>query len=230
MMLTPVWTENQTAKLAKSQQNRRRALGSPIVDITNRPAGLSPRASPKKPAAVLRRRLSSLSSSGDSGRTAQPAPPEETACNAQVISESLVEDITACIERTPALQTEHEVTARSDTPESDPPVSRSTAQRILNNRAVIRAQAKVAVDQRTPCATQIRDVLDVLLWAGAILLVIGMAVAFYQLTVQGHAHRVLFAVSAPSLLVTAFSSAKLYVASVPGCRLAFSPTNRGLCV
>ena len=215
MMLRPIWTpledsgENQKSKPAMPQEKQRRAFGSPMVDITNRPAGVSPRPSPKqKSAGSLRRRTSSLSGAGveSSGimQNEQEVIPEiqplpQIVDSESSISKTVEENITGgreitTIEVQPQLSPANEAIVCSITSESDPTVSRSTALRILKDRAQMRAQAKVDVDEKTPCATQIRDVLDVLLLACAIILVIAMVVVFYQLTVHGHAQRLLFAV------------------------------------
>eukprot|EP01043_Picozoa_sp_COSAG02_P037585 COSAG02_NODE_2832_length_7927_cov_14.063202_5_plen_242_part_00 len=216
MLLTPVWTpleddgENQKSAPTMPQEQQRRSFGSPMVDITNRPAGVSPRPSPqKKPTDVCRRRTLSRTEAGteSSGilqeehqRLPAIQPPQQIVSSGNSVSELALKDPADCCEIT-TLEVkpmqpsrEAEAIAPSGTCESDPAVSRSTALRILKDRAQMRAQAKVDIDEKTPCATQIRDVLDVLLWACAILLVVALAVVFYQLTVHGHAKRVLFAV------------------------------------
>ena len=210
MLLNPVWTpsedDSENQKSAPTMPQQRRSFGSPMVDITNRPAGASPRPSPKKtPAGVRRRRASprTVADTDSSGtlqegqqRLPEVQPPQQVMSSGNNMSN----DIAGCCEITTLevkpiqLSREAEATVPSGTCESDPTVSRSTALRILKDRAQMRAQAKVDVDEKTPCATQIRDVLDVLLWACAILLVVALAVAFYQLTVHGHAQRILFAV------------------------------------
>ncbi len=124
---------------------------------------------------------------------------QELECSGNSVSEPVVENIAGCCEITvrevqPQPWPKSDAIACLGTGESDPTVSRSTALEIFKDRAQMQAQAKVDVDEKTPCATQIRDVLDVLLWACVILLVFAMVAVFYQLTVHGHAQRLLFAV------------------------------------
>jgi hypothetical protein len=93
--------------------------------------------------------------------------------------------------------------------EKSPALSRTTVRTVLGERSAQQqqqqqqqqqrvrvAQAKAEGGEATACQTQLRDILDVLLWACAILAVVGMVTVFYQLTVRGHAHRLGFAVRA----------------------------------
>ena len=188
-MLSPVWTppednsENQKPTARMPQQKQRRALGSPMVDITNKHAGASPRESPKKPAGTLRHRSSSRTSAdvnsirtvyGRQQELAQTKPTSQRTLHTQLISLPPVEvvdvrDELVQLEVQPQLPAELVDPAPVDRDALDPVVTRKTAQRILKDRAQMHAQAKIEHDEKTPCATQVRDVLDVVLWTCAIL-------------------------------------------------------------
>lgn len=200
MMLTQLWTEpesdaeNAAPKASPARTPRCQVLGSPMVDITNRPVGASPRVSPKKSPAPLLRRRPRSSSASCMAQEQQEAVERQALC--LVVEPSIevtlqmkpaVEEAGLCERQpSPAVGPKTLVAALSD---PSPAVSRAAARAVLKDRAHAKQQAAEPV----PCRTQLRDVLDVMLWAFVIFVVAAMAVVFYQLTVRGHTGRLLFA-------------------------------------
>ena len=107
--------------------------------------------------------------------------------------------------------------------EKSPALSRTTVRTVLGERSAQQQQQRVRVAQAkaeggeaTACQTQLRDILDVLLWACAILAVVGMVTIFYQLTVRGHAHRLGFAVRALISVSVSLSLSLVMVSLIGG--------------
>lgn len=235
------------------QKERRQALGSPMVDITNRPASASPRPSPKKRGFLRRRSSVSAERNKEDTRkckddthavneaqksivTVESA--RTVVCDVHDVAEPIVEDVAcsgelapldeqqqisldlACPTWSSPLPVDLVLTRCSDTDPADQLVSRTMAQTTLLDRPQMRAQAKAADDERTPCWTQLRDVLDVILWASTILLVVGMVAIFYQITVRGHAHQVLFAVRTNSQLA-------VFTCMIVQCMFGMACNSRG---